>query len=121
MCGTPFSRPWPNSLLPILVNSRWGSLLDGRWSPVRGKESEREFVGVTLSGEPELEASGSGAASSYPRLFPLERCPQWQATDDAGDIPISQSEPADALLNIHLVGNARSGQAIWQGFCGIRF
>ena len=54
-------------------------------------------------------------------LFPLEWRPQRQATDGAGDIPIGQSEPADALLNIHLVGNARSGQTIREGFCGVRF
>ena len=54
-------------------------------------------------------------------LFPLEWRPQWQATDGAGDIPIGQSEPANALLNIHLVGNARSGQTIREGFRGVRF
>ena len=49
-------------------------------------------------------------------LFPLERCARWQMTHGTGNVPICQSQPADALLDVHLVGNTCSVQTIGQGF-----
>jgi hypothetical protein len=45
-------------------------------------------------------------------LFPLERRAGWELTHHAGNVPIGQSESADALLDFHLVGNTGSMQPV---------
>ncbi len=50
-------------------------------------------------------------------LFPFERRAEWQVTHGTCNVPVCQSQPADALLDVHLVGNACSMQTIGQGFC----
>jgi hypothetical protein len=49
-------------------------------------------------------------------LFPLERGTEWQAAHGAGNVPVCQSEPADAFFGVHLVGNACSMQTVRQRF-----
>jgi hypothetical protein len=84
-----------------------------------GGMAERFKAPVLKTGDPQGSVGSNPTPSAM--LFPLERRSQWQVTDGAGDVPIAQSEPADALLNVHLVGNTRPGEAIRQGFCGVRF
>ena len=68
-----------------------------------------------------LRATLRSACPSGPYSFPFEWRADGQVADGTGDVPVRQSKPPDALLNVHSVRNAGSMKSIGQRLCAVGF
>jgi hypothetical protein len=97
-----------------------GSSFPKTYTSEQGKASVRIFHGEMGAPEtcPPLLYSGESGITLRPfsELFPLQRRAEWQVTHGTCNVPIRQSQAADALKDVHLVGDARPMQPIGQRF-----